>query len=137
PAFGRMDLLTVVLHELGNVQGLPELPGDQHVVMADTLGVGERRLPEMSLASPPAPPSSILVAPTGWSTAAVFAVAATSSSTGVSPTTTAPKQILDWAFASSGNKPVSFALTGSDWFETLALPGLTPNDDFWAGYAGK
>src|SRR5208283_399299 len=43
PAAGRMDLLTVVMHELGLVMGLPEfdpavLP---HSLMTDVLGTGE------------------------------------------------------------------------------------------------
>jgi hypothetical protein len=47
PAFGRMDLLTVVEHELGHVLGLDDLdPGTQaHDLMTATLGTGTRRLP--------------------------------------------------------------------------------------------
>jgi hypothetical protein len=47
PAFGRVDLLTVVTHELGHVLGLPDLDptvsgGD---LMSATLGLGVRRVP--------------------------------------------------------------------------------------------
>jgi hypothetical protein len=47
PAFGRVDLLTVVTHELGHVLGLPDLDpavsgGD---LMTATLGLGVRRVP--------------------------------------------------------------------------------------------
>jgi hypothetical protein len=46
PAFGRMDLLTVVLHELGHVLGLGDTsgPGDASGLMAERLSPGERRL---------------------------------------------------------------------------------------------
>ncbi len=46
PAFGRMDLLTVVEHELGHVLGLDDLdPGvAAHDLMTSTLGTGTRRL---------------------------------------------------------------------------------------------
>jgi hypothetical protein len=46
PAAGRMDLLTVVMHELGHVFGLEDLPAnaDAHDLMATTLVPGERRL---------------------------------------------------------------------------------------------
>jgi hypothetical protein len=41
-----MDLLTVVLHELANVLGMPELPGDGHGdLRAEMLASGVRRLP--------------------------------------------------------------------------------------------
>jgi hypothetical protein len=46
PASGQMDLLTVVLHELANVLGMPELPGDGHGdLRAEMLASGVRRLP--------------------------------------------------------------------------------------------
>jgi subtilisin-like proprotein convertase family protein len=47
PAFGRMDLLTVVEHELGHVLGLDDIdPGlAAHDLMTTTLGLGTRRLP--------------------------------------------------------------------------------------------
>jgi hypothetical protein len=47
PAFGRMDLLTVVMHELGHVLGLEDLgaAGHAHELMAATLAAGVRRLP--------------------------------------------------------------------------------------------
>jgi hypothetical protein len=47
PALGRVDLLTVVMHELGHVLGMPELPVAEapHDLMAGTLPLGTRRLP--------------------------------------------------------------------------------------------
>ena len=43
PAAGRMDLLTTVVHELGNAMGFPEDRG--HDVMGMVLQAGERRVP--------------------------------------------------------------------------------------------
>jgi hypothetical protein len=47
PADGRMDLLTVVMHELGHVLGLEDLEdeGHAHELMAEVLDAGTRRLP--------------------------------------------------------------------------------------------
>ena len=47
PAFGRIDLLTVVLHELGHVLGLGDLGNEEHAhdLLAETLAPGTRRLP--------------------------------------------------------------------------------------------
>ncbi|HEY1375757.1 MAG TPA: hypothetical protein VGF55_03150 [Gemmataceae bacterium] len=46
PAAGRMDLLTVVMHELGHVVGLDSrFGGDPHDLMYAYLSPGERRLP--------------------------------------------------------------------------------------------
>jgi len=42
-AYGRMDLLTTVMHELGNAMGFPEDLG--HDVMSETLQTGVRDLP--------------------------------------------------------------------------------------------
>jgi len=44
-ALGRMDLLTVVTHELGHVAGLKDLTADQDDVMGGALTVGVRRIP--------------------------------------------------------------------------------------------
>jgi hypothetical protein len=44
PAFGRMDLLSTVLHELGHTMGFTESQGDD--VMNSVLPAGVRRLPE-------------------------------------------------------------------------------------------
>ncbi|QDT26123.1 hypothetical protein Enr10x_14220 [Gimesia panareensis] len=43
-AFGQMDLLTVVMHELGHTLGLEDLATDG-TLMSDSLDVSERRLP--------------------------------------------------------------------------------------------
>ncbi|MDA0281813.1 MAG: choice-of-anchor D domain-containing protein [Planctomycetota bacterium] len=52
PAAGEIDLLTVVLHELGHLIGRDhssnDNPGD---LMSETLGVGIRRLPQRSVAN--------------------------------------------------------------------------------------
>jgi uncharacterized protein (DUF2141 family) len=47
PADGQVDLLTVVLHELGHVIGLDDLPSsaDSNDLMSDSLAPGTRRLP--------------------------------------------------------------------------------------------
>jgi hypothetical protein len=47
PAFNRMDLLTVVEHELGHVLGLSDLDPQAvpHDLLTTTLGLGVRRLP--------------------------------------------------------------------------------------------
>ena len=57
PAFQRMDLLSTVLHELGNAMGFPETQGPG--VMGMTLPAGERRLPvvDWSRGVDAAPPS--------------------------------------------------------------------------------
>lgn len=46
-AFGRIDLLTTVVHELGHILGLPDLDPRQHPnnVMSGILELGVRRLP--------------------------------------------------------------------------------------------
>ncbi|MEQ8851773.1 matrixin family metalloprotease, partial [Gimesia sp.] len=43
-AFGQMDLLTVVMHELGHTLGLEDLDSDG-TLMSESLDVSERRLP--------------------------------------------------------------------------------------------
>jgi titin len=44
---GRIDLLTVLMHELGHVMGLADLPASQgHALLSDPLATGIRRLPD-------------------------------------------------------------------------------------------
>src|SRR5439155_6285139 len=46
PASGKVDLLTVVAHELGHVLGFEDTDGDG--LMAEFLGTGMRRVPTLS-----------------------------------------------------------------------------------------
>jgi hypothetical protein len=57
PAAGHVDLLTVVMHEMGHLFGLPDLPNAEYPydLMAETLDLSTRRLP---LSGPPDVPSS-------------------------------------------------------------------------------
>ncbi|MGY3658239.1 hypothetical protein [Bradyrhizobium sp. USDA 376] len=57
PAAGHMDLLTTLVHEMGNAMGMPEDLGDD--VAGMTLRAGERRLPEP--AGHPAPASAAVL----------------------------------------------------------------------------
>jgi hypothetical protein len=54
PAFGRADLLTVVMHELGHELDLEDLPVGvaAHDLMTESLGLGTRRLPAAHEAPP-------------------------------------------------------------------------------------
>ena len=47
PAFGRVDLLTVMTHEFGHILGLDHL--DTNQVMSEALAIGTRRLPTESI----------------------------------------------------------------------------------------
>src|SRR5439155_20262196 len=69
PAFGRMDLLTVVEHELGHVLGLDDLDPQAvpHDLLTTTLAPGVRRLPASfvgvvaptAVPTPEAPPAPL------------------------------------------------------------------------------
>ncbi len=66
PAFARMDLLTVVEHELGHVLGLEDLDPQAvpHDLMTTTLATGVRRLPTptaLPVETPEAPPQVTLL----------------------------------------------------------------------------
>jgi hypothetical protein len=51
-AFGRMDLLTVVMHELGHVLGYQDLDSGSDALMGGTLDAGTRRLNDSTPESP-------------------------------------------------------------------------------------
>ena len=61
----QMDLLTVVMHELGHVLGLADLPtqGHAHDLMAETLATGTRRLPGPPDRGPDGSASDLPLAP--------------------------------------------------------------------------
>jgi hypothetical protein len=63
PAYGHVDLLTVVTHELGHVLGFASIdPGTLgHDWMTATLGTGSRRYPDPARASGPAPAAAASV----------------------------------------------------------------------------
>jgi hypothetical protein len=65
PAFGRMDLLTVVEHELGHVIGRDDLDAQAvpHDLMTTTLATGTRRSPTPFFADVAAPPVPGVTAP--------------------------------------------------------------------------
>jgi hypothetical protein len=52
PALGRMDLLTVVMHELGHVLGYQDLDSSSDALMGGTLDAGTRRLNDSLQESP-------------------------------------------------------------------------------------
>jgi hypothetical protein len=52
PAFGRMDLLTVVMHEMGHVLGFEDLDPNAGALMSGTLDASTRRLNETTADSP-------------------------------------------------------------------------------------
>ena len=52
PAFGRMDLLTVVMHEFGHVLGYGDLDPNAQKLMSGTLDAGTRRLNDSMPESP-------------------------------------------------------------------------------------
>jgi autotransporter-associated beta strand protein len=60
-ALGHMDLLTVVMHELGHELGLTDLSvtTDPHALMAESITTGTRRLPQ-PLSTPPSAPMAQL-----------------------------------------------------------------------------
>jgi Ca2+-binding RTX toxin-like protein len=74
-AAGRMDLLTVVMHELGHVLGYEDMTTSNGVLMSDVLSTGARYVPDdLTVAPKPASPASTLLnfrppsngIPAGW-----------------------------------------------------------------------
>jgi hypothetical protein len=76
PAFNRIDMLTVIMHEFGHVIGLehPETAGDSHDVMAATLSPSVRRLIDNEDAADAGPSSALQVSSVGASAAILNAV---------------------------------------------------------------
>ncbi|HSB91145.1 MAG TPA: Ig-like domain-containing protein [Anaerolineales bacterium] len=87
---GHMDLLTVVLHELGHVLGFPDLTGTPGGLMEATLEAGVRRLPQASLpetlGSQAAPVTQVAQPPDGRS----------------GRRAAAPKRLIDWSGSAQG-----------------------------------
>jgi VCBS repeat-containing protein len=52
PALGRMDLLTVVMHEMGHVLGFKDMDPNAGALMSETLDAGTRRLNDSTPESP-------------------------------------------------------------------------------------
>jgi uncharacterized repeat protein (TIGR01451 family) len=65
PAYGKMDLLTVVMRELGTVyvQGKKKMPKQLRPLMQGTLSPSVRRLPDPAQAQMPSPQSEVQSAP--------------------------------------------------------------------------
>jgi subtilisin-like proprotein convertase family protein len=134
PAFGHMDLLTVVEHELGHVLGLDDLaPGwAAHDLMTATLGLGARRFPDRTAGAQAAGGSDLALpqrAPsaTGAFPAAVLLVttetAAQPVSAGTTPSvtpaaTTAP--MLATVVAPAAHAVGGTAATGALWSPSRA-----------------
>jgi hypothetical protein len=106
PAYGHMDLLTVVLHELGHVVGLPDLDPrtDPHILMTETLEPGTRRLltttqrpspglEELPLQAVPGQPLAVVI------NASLPPASAGRSPAGASRVASVPPPALDWLFA--------------------------------------
>src|SRR5262249_33431963 len=86
PAYGHMDLLTVVIHELGHVLGLDDInsPTIANDVMDTVLAAGQRRLPAYRapsfFVSPPVPGLSPSIASSDGQIAATLPAAGSSNS---------------------------------------------------------
>ncbi|MFH0882471.1 MAG: Calx-beta domain-containing protein, partial [bacterium] len=74
-AVGRMDLLTVIMHELGHVLGYEDIVTSADMLMSEELSAGARyHFPDLSVATMPATPMSTLLQfrapsngiPSGW-----------------------------------------------------------------------
>jgi hypothetical protein len=103
PAFGRMDLLTVVEHELGHVLGLSDLDPQAvpHDLLTTTLAPGVRRLPApmAEVVVPAAEPPAALSAPPALQAPVVPLI--------VASVAAAPAEPLDVASMPATNAPAS------------------------------
>jgi Ca2+-binding RTX toxin-like protein len=139
PAFGHMDLETVVLHELGHVLGLDDvdLPAGTTDLMATYLKPGVRRLPD---GLSPVPDSAMIVPTTPLADPAHPAAPSFSASavmvspgwmrTGLPSDRPAARPLLDALFTVGvrANVQVPQGLVGSS---------LLLNPAFWAGMSGN
>jgi hypothetical protein len=125
PAVGRVDLLTVMAHEMGHILGLADDPATDPfmgTVMADVLPLGIRRIHLENLVSAVAPSSP---PPIVSDTAPRFAVAAARSQTSAAPAR------LPARIASSPGVTVEPASDNPSWFlaPTLAAENSTAGDE--------
>jgi hypothetical protein len=90
PAFGRMDLLTVVEHELGHVLGLADINplAAPHDLLTTTLAPGVRRLPMSSL-----DPLAVGIITADAASTAAPALEATAAAPVLDPAITAESQV--------------------------------------------
>ena len=113
PARGRVNLLTVLMHEMGHVLGYSEDSDAANTVMSEDLPVGVRRSPKPILVPPRgAPASTALATPANWTALADLAMGAigtpaTSRSGSQLPRQDRPRWAPSWAAMSTwaGSRP--------------------------------